>query len=384
MSNSAGPDNLQHLARIELLAPISVVVPTYREAENIPHVIERLDRLRKEQGINLELLFVDDNSQDGSVEAVRACGHDWVRIIVRTGNRGLSPAVVDGFRAAKNPVLVCMDGDLSHPPEQIPNLILGLETGQQMMLGSRYVSGGSTDDNWGLFRWLNSRIATLLARPLTHVRDPMSGFFAIRRSTFLNARNLNPVGYKIALELIAKCGINNVGEIPIRFTDRVRGHSKLTFKEQLKYLQHLRRLYMYKFSASMELLQFLAVGASGVVVNLMVLTAASDLGATDRAALAGGIGVSVITNFLLNRRFTFGYARRRNAWKQFGGFVGASAVGMVVNYGVAVAVRQTLFAGAPGGLHMSALAGIAAGMAFNYLGNRFIVFRKQSIRPKDS
>lgn len=367
-----------------LLASISVVVPTYREAENIPYVIERLAKLREAENADLELIFVDDDSQDGSVEAVHACGHDWVRIIVRTENRGLSSAVIEGFRAAKNPVLVCMDCDLSHPPEQIPNLILGLEAGQQMMLGSRYVSGGSTDDDWGFFRWLNSRIATILARPLTNVRDPMSGFFAIRRSTFLGASNLNPVGYKIALELIAKCGIENVGEVPIRFTDRVRGQSKLTFSEQLKYLQHVRRLYIHKFGASMELLQFLAVGASGVAVNLSILTIASFLGAPDWGALAAGIGVSVITNFLLNRQFTFGHARQRNAWNQFGGFVGASALGMVVNYTVAWQVHGLLQGAGSRSLQLSALAGVVAGTAFNFLGNRYVVFRKRSIRPISS
>ncbi len=306
------------------------------------------------------------------------------RIIVRTENRGLSPAVIDGFRAAKNPVLVCMDCDLSHPPEQIPNLILGLESGQQMVLGSRYVSGGSTDDDWGFLRWLNSRVATLLARPLTKVRDPMSGFFALRRSTFLHARDLNPIGYKIALELIAKCGIQNVGEIPIHFTDRLHGESKLTFKEQLKYLQHLRRLYIYKFATSMELLQFLAVGASGVVVNLSILTIASSLGAADWAALAAGVGISVVTNFLLNRRFTFGHARHRNAWHQFGGFVGASAIGMLVNYGVALGVQRSLSGETPASLQLAALTGIVAGMAFNFLGNRFVVFRKRSVLPNPS
>jgi dolichol-phosphate mannosyltransferase len=104
-----------------------------------------------------------------------------------------------------------------------------------MVIGSRYVPGGSTSDDWGIFRWLNSRVATLLARPLTNVKDPMSGFFALRKSDFEQARDLNPVGYKykIALVLIVKCGFENVGEIPIGFIDRVYGESKLTLKEQL-------------------------------------------------------------------------------------------------------------------------------------------------------
>ena len=105
---------------------------------------------------------MDDDSRDGSVEAVEQAGYDWARMIVRTGNRGLSAAVVDGFRAAQYPILVCMDCDLSHPPEKIPQLVAALGTGQQFVLGSRYVPGASTDDDWGFLRWFNSVIATFL------------------------------------------------------------------------------------------------------------------------------------------------------------------------------------------------------------------------------
>src|SRR5690606_34222404 len=131
-----------------------VVVPTYREAENIPLMIERLGALRISQDIDLELIFVDDDSRDGSVEAVAAAGQDWCRIMVRTESRGLSSAVIDGFHTARHPVLICMDGDLSHPPETIPRLVLALAAGAQFAMGSRYVPGGTTDDDWGMYRWL--------------------------------------------------------------------------------------------------------------------------------------------------------------------------------------------------------------------------------------
>ncbi|MEM6855801.1 MAG: polyprenol monophosphomannose synthase, partial [Planctomycetota bacterium] len=256
------------LASIRLHTPVSIVVPTFREAENIPRLIDRVAALAEATDIELELLFADDNSRDGSFEAVEACGYPWVKMLVRTEDPGLSQSVIDGMRAAQHPAIVCMDCDLSHPPERIPQLILALESGQQFVVGSRYVPGGSTDDDWGLFRWLNSRIATWLARPLTDIKDPMSGFFAMRKSDFDAAEDLNPVGYKIALELIVKCRLENVGEVPIHFTDRELGESKLSLRQQLLYLQHLRRLYMYKFSTAMELLQFLVVGSSGMVVNL--------------------------------------------------------------------------------------------------------------------
>ena len=381
--NRAGPaggDGGEDLARIVVSTPVSIVVPTYREAQNIPHLIARLRALRDTHELELEVLFMDDMSRDGSVEAVAEAGLDWARIVEREGARGLSQAVIEGFRLARHPVLVCMDCDLSHPPEKIPQMVLALASGQEFVIGSRYVPGGSTDDDWGFLRWLNSRVATLLARPLTDTRDPMSGFFALRKADFDRARHLNPVGYKIALELIVKCGFANVGEVPIHFSDRVHGSSKLNLKEQLRYIQHIRRLYLHEFANAMHFLQFMIVGASGVAVNLAMLSLLLAFGVREPLALAGGIAVSVVSNFLLNRRFTFSYARARNVWTQFLGFLGASSIGMAVNYLVALYLVRQILPDRPGSVQLAALAGIACGMLFNFLGNRYVVFRKRYIR----
>lgn len=375
------PDRaLQFSLDAESYNALTIVVPTYREVDNIPPLLARIDALRQSEGLDIEVLFMDDDSQDGSVEAVRDAGFDWARIIVRTENRGLSPAVLDGFDAASHPILVCMDCDLSHPPEAIPSMLLSLRAGHEMVIGSRYVKGGTTDDDWGFGRWLNSIIATLLARPLTRVLDPMSGFFALRRESYQRAKDLNPIGYKIALEIIVKCEFQNVDEVPIHFSDRIHGESKLTFKEQLRYIQHLRRLYLYRFANAMHVAQFLVVGFSGLLINLLVLTVLKQMGAPNPVALAGGIGVSLVTNFVLNRRFTFSYARHGHVIKQFIGFLGASAVGLIVNYSVSLWLSGSLFEGQKGGLQFAAISGVMAGMLFNFLGNRYLVFRKRHIR----
>ena len=366
------------LSRNQILARVSIVIPTFREAEAILPLLKRLKLVREQSLPNVEVIFVDDNSDDGSLELVENSGLDWVRMIVRKTERGLSSAVIDGFRAARGEVLVCMDCDLSHPPEAIPQMILALGAGQQFVIGSRYVPGGRTDGDWGVLRWLNSRGATLMARPLTAARDPLSGFFALRKSDFDAAQNLNPVGYKIGLELIVKCGFENIAEVPIHFADRVHGESKLSLSEQLKYLQHLRRLYIHTFGNTMHFLQFMVVGASGVVVNFAVLTLLLLVRLPEEVCLAGGIVVSMITNFLLNRRFTFSYARDGHFGAQFAGFVGASAVGMLVNFGVAVGLKKAFLAEAPFGLYLAALCGIAAGLVFNFLGNRYLVFKRRN------
>ncbi len=376
-SVDAPADGLAHVAS---LTPISIVVPTYRECENLPGLVGRIDALKHERGLDLELLLMDDQSGDGSREWVEQCGHDWVRLVEREGPRGLSPAVLDGMRLAKHPVIVVMDADLSHPPEKVPDMVLALHAGQELVIGSRYVAGGSTDDEWGFFRWLNSFIATKLAAPLTSARDPMAGFFAFRKRELERADYLNPIGYKIGLEVIVKCRLTNVGEVPIHFTDRAHGESKLTLREQLRYLQHLRRLYIYKFGTWSHLAQFMMVGASGVVVNLLVLYALVWMGVNERVAFAGGIAVSLVSNFLLNRRFSFSYARGQSIGKQFIGFAGACSVGMVVQWAVSVLLHDFV-SGTP--LWLASLGGIAAGTVFNFLTSRYLVFRnaKSPVKP---
>lgn len=354
---------------------VSVVIPTYQEADNIPLLVERIARLREEHQLKLELLIMDDDSKDGIEEVVRELQHPWIRLTVRTENRGLGPAVVDGMHLARNDVLVCMDADLSHPPEAIPELLEALSQDYDFVIGSRYVDGGSTDEHWGLLRRLNSRVATLLARPFTYAKDPMSGFFALRRETFAAARDLNPIGYKIGLELLVKARCEFIKEVPIHFTDRQLGESKLTLTEQLRYLQHLRRLFIYRYGGWAHFSQFAVVGGLGTVVNLAILTMLNLLAIPLTIAVAVAIAGAMVFNFILNRRFTFSYARQGSLLRQFAGFVGASSVGAVANYGVTLAlIRQWAFlARFP---QAAALAGIAAGMFINFGISRYLVFRK--------
>jgi dolichol-phosphate mannosyltransferase len=130
----------------------------------------------------------------------------------------------------------------------------------------------------------------------------------------------------------------------------------------------------------MYLAQFVAVGLSGAIVNLAVLTGLHLLGAPEKISLAGGIAVSVITNFLLNRRFTFSYARGGNVWRQFAAFVGTASIGMVVNYAIALYLRANVLVGGFASLQLAALAGIIGGTFFNFVGNRYVVFRKRYIK----
>jgi dolichol-phosphate mannosyltransferase len=224
----------------------SIVVPTFREVEALPELIDRVGQVRAENGSIEELLIVDDDSGDGTEALIAARPERWLKLMVRKQDRGLSQAVLAGLRAARGDLLVVMDADLSHPPEAIAAMQREILAGADFVVGSRYVPGGTTADDWGLFRFLNSQVATLLARPLTRITDPMSGFFALPRPVFERALEPSPIGYKIGLELLVRCGCQNVREIPIHFSNRIRGKSKLTLEQQLLYVRHLMRLYRFK------------------------------------------------------------------------------------------------------------------------------------------
>jgi len=228
---------------------VSIIVPTYREAANLAPLTQRLFASTRAAGLDAELIVVDDNSGDGSEEVVNKLAADYpVRIVVRKNERGLSSAVLRGFEDAKADLLLVMDADLQHPPESAPELIHRLASNDcDFVIGTRY-GGGAIPAEWPWTRKLSSRVATLLARPLAPLSDPMSGFFALRRETWQRAAGrLNPLGYKIGLELFVKGRCAKPADVPITFGLRHAGTSKFSFREQWLYARHLLRLYRFRY-----------------------------------------------------------------------------------------------------------------------------------------
>ena len=230
-----------------------MIVPTFREAANLRLLLPALHRVLSDAALDHEIVVVDDDSRDGTealvAEFCASAAPLPVRLLVRRGERGLASAVVHGFRASRGEFLVCMDADLSHPPETVPELVAALRgaDGADFVIGSRYVAGGGTDAEWGMFRAMNSRIATMLAWPLTSARDPMAGFFALRRERFEQVAGvINPIGYKIGLELLVRTRARRCVEIPIQFRDRRHGTSKLSMRQQLLYLRQLVQLMAWR------------------------------------------------------------------------------------------------------------------------------------------
>ena len=225
---------------------LSIIVPTYNERDNIEELARRIFSCLKEADIPGELVIVDDGSPDGTADLAESLKSTYdVKVIRREGKRGLASAVIEGFEGATYDILAVMDADLSHPPEALPKMYYYTETGEaEIVIGSRFVPGGGST-NWPWYRRFVSFVARSLARSLTPVRDLTSGFFMIRRSVIAGV-DLNPLGFKIGLEILAKGKYDSVKEIPIIFADRGRGKSKFSIRQVFEYLKQLWLLYRRK------------------------------------------------------------------------------------------------------------------------------------------
>lgn len=227
---------------------VSIVVPTYNERERIAELVEAVFAEYRAHGIAGEVVVVDDNSPDGTgTIADELSARHRVTVVHRAGKQGLGSAVMEGFEAAQAPIVGVMDADFSHPPAALPRLLDVLQrTGVDAVVGSRYIPGGAAK-NWPAGRLLMSRVACLLARPLTPVRDATSGFFLIRRSV-VHGVKIQAGGFKICLELLLRSPVTSVAEVPYEFVDRTSGQSKMSTREAMGYFTQLRQLLVVKLA----------------------------------------------------------------------------------------------------------------------------------------
>lgn len=241
---------------------VSIIVPTYNEKDNITHLVERIHGSLSVY--DYEIVFIDDNSKDGTAEAVSGLSGKYpAKVIVRKDKRGLSSAVVDGISYTDGEVIIVMDADLQHPPEVLPDILKALKN-YEFVMASRYIKGGSPGQ-LTLPRRIVSLVANLLALPLAFkIKDRVSGFFGFRRAS-LDTKLLNPLGWKIGLEILVRGQFKSETEVPFTFDRRSHGSSKLSRRIIWQYLQQLVRLYLYKF----QVLNFMVVGGIGYAVNML-------------------------------------------------------------------------------------------------------------------
>jgi len=326
---------------------ISIAIPTYNEAAVIEQTLRRASQSLSSSGEPFELIVVDDSSTDGTAELAEALAPELpVRVLRRPGRLGLATAVVDAWRLARGDLLGVMDADLQHPPEVLRDLARALrEPSVDLAVASRYVSGGGTSD-WSLARRIMSKSATHLAASvlpwtLGRVSDPMSGMFVVRAAA-LDGIQLDPTGYKILLEVLAKARYRTMVEVPYVFDRRGAGSSKLGGRQSFEYLLHLARLAR----ATGQLrawVRYLLVGLSGATVNLGALYLASGrLGWPVLVAVPAAIELALVTNFFLNQRFSFRSRQSGTGQEQDDARSGARTPSRFLGYEKACAIGALL------------------------------------------
>lgn len=320
-----------------------MVIPTFNEAENIqPLLLQLSSQLDAVLGDRYELIVVDDDSPDRTWALAEQLADKlpMLTVIRRQSDRGLATAVVHGWRQAQGEVLGVIDGDLQHPPETLTALIQTMQTGADLAVASRNVSGGGVSD-WSVWRRFGSRGAQLLGllilpEVLGQVSDPMSGYFMVRRAA-VNLDRLRPKGYKILLEVIAKGQLRQIQEVGFIFRERSQGASKVTSREYWHYLQHLLSLRLQRWESA-RFLKFIGAGSIGVVVDSFVLYFLHDPSQLGWPLLISkfiAAEVAILNNFVINEMWTFGDLARgsqRRYWpKRFLKFNLICSLGIFLN-----------------------------------------------------
>jgi dolichol-phosphate mannosyltransferase len=357
---------------------VSVVVPTFNERDNVTALYRKLEASLR--GVAWEVVFVDDNSPDGTWDVVRGLAqHDSrVRCVRRIGRRGLSGACIEGILASSAPFAAVMDADLQHDETRLPKMLSLLQGGEaDLVIGSRYIEGGSAD-SFNRQRAGASALATEVAKRVLGVRvaDPMSGFFMIRRDRFEQlAPQLSVQGFKILLDIIATAqGELRTVEIPYTFGARLHGESKLDSMVALDFLG----LVVAKFThdlLSLRFLLFAMVGGIGLFVHLGTLFVALQvLDFPFPEAQAAGALVAMSSNFILNNFLTYRDQRLKGAAILRGllAFYLVCSVGLLANVGVAFSVydQEPIW-------WLAGAAGALMGVVWNYAMSGLFVWRKR-------
>ncbi|HRE42918.1 MAG TPA: glycosyltransferase family 2 protein [Terricaulis sp.] len=367
-------------ARLAPAAPceLAIIAPTFNERENVGELIKLLDAAL--QGRAWEIVFVDDDSTDGTPEALIniARADPRVRVIRRIGRRGLSTAVVEGVLATSAPIVAVMDADLQHDERILPDMIARIEQGDcDLVVGSRYVDGGGVGD-WSAQRQSFSRFATKLAKLVVKadLTDPMSGFFVIRREAFEGAvRRLSGQGFKVLLDVLASSPAKlRVAEAPYTFRNRIHGESKLDSAVLWDYAALLLDKTIGRF-VPVRFVMFILVGGLGVFVHFGVLTLLfQGLGQSFLAGQTAAAIVAMTFNFFVNNALTYRDKRLRGAGALLRGlltFYAVCSIGLIANIGIANFLFEEAY-----GWWLSGVAGILVGAVWNYAASAVFTWKR--------
>jgi dolichol-phosphate mannosyltransferase len=356
---------------------LTIIIPTLNERDNIVPLYERLATTLAE--VNWEAIFVDDDSSDGTRDEIAALAAQdrRVRLLHRTGRRGLASACIEGVQASTSPFAAVMDADLQHDESLLPKMLDSLRTEPiDVAVGSRYVESGGIGD-WQWRRALASKVATHIGKYVLRVAvaDPMSGFFMFRREVFRDSlRNLSGVGFKILIDLLASSPRPlRVKEIPFTFRQRHSGESKFDELVAWEYAVLLADKLVGR-AVPIRFVLFALVGGAGILAHLLVLGfCLKTLGLTFGASQTIATGVAMIGNFVLNNWFTY-RDRRLKGWNFVWGllsFVLICSVGAVANVGIASLLLREEGAS----WWLAGIAGAVMSLVWNYAVSSIFTWR---------
>ncbi len=347
---------------------LTIVIPTYNEKDNPVKLVREIKRVMG-GGIRYEILFVDDSTDD-TLQALHTLSKrdSQVRYIHRRHTRGLASAVVEGFRAAAGNYIVVMDADLQHPPDLLPLIIERLRTAD-IVIPSRFIEGGS-DGGLNIFRKFISWTARMIGRwsikRLRSISDCTSGYFGLRKCA-IEGVELEPIGWKILMEVLVKGKHKTVHEIPYTFAARSRGESKMSLAEQWNYLRHIVKL-VHSNPEDLRFFFFCVIGLAGMFINMLALTVLISIFPVK--GMAASIGASVIAmlhNYVLNDRITWRGAKRVKHGRrliQMGQFFSVCSLGILIT---ALIVQGFLNLG--WSIYIGQLVGIATATWWNFSAN---------------
>ena len=353
---------------------LSLIIPTYNEKENIQKLLKKIYFEFEVNKINGEIIVVDDGSPDGTGEIVEELKtkYNTLQIINRKGKLGLSSAILEGFSKAESEILGVMDADLSHPSKKINEMYQAIKKDDfDLVIGSRYIKRGKIK-GWNFKRKLMSKTATLLARVFTSVKDPMTGFFMIKKEC-IKGKKLNPKGFKILLELIIKADYKKIKEVPITFINRTKGKSKAGANEIIYYLKNLIGYLPYKKNIIIEFFRFAFIGFIGTIINLLVLYFLTEfLEVYYMISAVFAFVIAATNNFIFNKIWTFKEKIKLNLGKKYLQFFFVSLIALFVNLFFLYTVTEFL------GIYylISQVIAIGIALSVNFLGNKIWTFSK--------
>lgn len=356
---------------------LTVVLPSYNEAANIPPIVNMIGAALT--GIAHEIIVVDDDSPDGTASVTRALAKEYphVRCIRRVGRRGLSGACIEGMMAANAPVIVIMDADRQHDETRLPVMLDEIRKGADLVIGSRHVEGGSAASGFNkATRAKGSELATALANHLTgsYTTDPMSGFFIVTRELADKAANeVSRDGFKILFDIVSRYGGTlKIKEVPFEFRERQEGESKLGFLVTVQFLGLLLSRYTGGF-IPVRFLLFALVGTTGLFVHMAALsTLVYSFAIPFGVAQIVATYVAMTTNFAINNEVTFAHRKLKGPqfWWGLITFYAVCSIGALANLSISTTLIEwessTILAG---------LAGALMSAVFNYAVTKLVTWR---------